>query len=383
MNVTMFSSWQVPCGIADYSGQLVNALDRIDDTHVSVVPFDRRSHPRAHYVRWGQRMNDGDVAHIQHEYTFFGYRTPWSNHFRAFAEQIRVPLVITRHVSFDGPLRVSGRGLQSAAWRAKWSLYNRWLGAYARRLNKDTFDVARRIIVLSGRLKDHLIARGVAPDKIHVIPAGASEVTQAARDEACVRGRDLRTSWGWTNKTVVCLFGFIAPAKGHLLALQALSQLPDDFVLLIAGGARLASQSSFVKELMRQVTARNMQDRVRVTGYLSEPDVASHIAASDVLIFPATHADFSYSVVTGLAHQMAPALASDLYSHREIALFCPGLALFPAADSAALAREIRRITQSPDVRRRMIAAQAVFAHGYSWDAIAARTREVYELAIRG
>lgn len=375
MNVTMFSSWQVRCGIADYAAQLVRALAARDDTRVEVVPFDRQAHPRRDYERWGRRMNAGDVAHIQHEYTFFGYLTPAHNHFAAFARQIARPIVITRHVSFDGPLQVPGRGPRHAAWRAKWWLYQTQLNPYARMLNKDTFDLARQIIVLTGRLKDHLVARGIAPEKVHVIPPGVPAVPRASRDEA------LRAAWGWSGKRVICQFGFVAPAKGHAIALRALAQLPEDYVLLIAGGARLPSQQAFVDGLMRDAVAMGLGTRVRVTGYLSEDEVARHIAASDTLIFPNTHADFSYSVVTALAHQSAPVIASDLYSHREIAARCTGLALFPSGDAAALARQIERVTREAGVREAMLAGQADYARAFGWDEIARRTREVYLAAL--
>ncbi|BCX05911.1 MAG: hypothetical protein KatS3mg053_3849 [Candidatus Roseilinea sp.] len=371
----MFTSWQVRCGIADYAAHLTGALNRLDDVCVTIVPFDWRPHPRGDYVRWGEQMNAGDVAHVQHEYSFFGYLLPWRNHFDAFARRIHKPLVITRHVSFDGPLAVPGRGVRHVAAQAKWSLYNRWLGPYARYLNKDIFDRAQQVIVLSARLKAHLVARGVSPDKIHVIPAGAPDVHPASPEAA----RALRAAWGWEDAHVVCQFGYIAPPKGHMLALEALARLPDDYVLLIAGGVRLESQGWYLDALRRRIAQLGLDGRVRITGYLNEADVARHIAASDLLIYPNTHADFSYSVVTGLAHRTTPALASDVDSHREIAGYCDGLALFRSGDADHLAGQIRRIIGDPAERRRMLEAAEHFVRDYAWPEIAKRTREVYRL----
>ena len=47
MRVSMFTSWQVRCGIADYSAHLVEALNSLGDVTVSVTPFDHRPHPRS------------------------------------------------------------------------------------------------------------------------------------------------------------------------------------------------------------------------------------------------------------------------------------------------------------------------------------------------
>ncbi len=209
---TMFTSWQVRCGIATYAADLVAALRGLPQTTVDVVAYDRKPHPRGDYGAWGEAMNAGDVAHIQHEYSFFGYLLPWQNHYGAFVERIRKPLVITRHVTFDGPLTVGGRGLGHAVRRAKWAAYNRWLGPYATYLNKGTFEPADRIVVLSARLKQHLEARGLDAAKIHVIPAGVPSVT--APDPAEIAA--LRTAWGWNGKRVLGIFGYITPANACL-----------------------------------------------------------------------------------------------------------------------------------------------------------------------
>ncbi len=373
----MFSSWQVQCGIANYTSHLVAALRQLGDVCVSVVPFDRQSHQRQEYVQWGKQMNASDVAHVQHEYSFFGYLFPWQNHFDAFATQISKPLVITRHVSFDGPLSIPAHGIREMIMRVKWALYNRWLGPYARYLNKDTFERANQIIVLSKRLKDHLVQRGLSSDKIHVIPAGVPELPPVSRDESAA----LRASWGWSNAYIVCQFGYIAPAKGHMLALEALARLPQNYVLLIAGGIRLESHRWYLDALQHQITRLGLGNRVRITGYLDESAVSLHIAASDLLIYPNTHADFSYSVVTGLARKTTPALASDIDSHRELAEYCKGLSLFRSGDAEQLAAEIQRISTSPSKRQEMLEATARFTREYSWRAIAQRTLGVYQLCL--
>ncbi len=128
LNVRMFTSWQVRCGIASYAADLVGGAAQPARHEVEVVAYDRQRHPRSDYVAWGEAMNGGDVAHVQHEYSFFGYLVPWQNQYEAFITRIRRPLVITRHVTFDGPLTVPGSGVKHAIRRAKWAAYNRWLG---------------------------------------------------------------------------------------------------------------------------------------------------------------------------------------------------------------------------------------------------------------
>ncbi len=371
LTVRMFTSWQVRCGIASYAADLVAALRGLPATQVEVVAYDRQRHPRGDYAAWGEAMNDGDVAHIQHEYSFFGYLVPWQNQYEAFVTRIRRPLVITRHVTFDGPLTVPGSGIGHSVRRAKWAAYNRWLGPYATYLNKGVFAHADRIIVLSARLKEHLVARGLAADKIHVIPAGVPTVPPP------VGGAALRAAWGWQERRVLGIFGYITPAKGHRLAVAALAQLPPDVVLLVAGGVRRAGDQAALDDLQRDIAAAGLGDRVRVTGFLAEGDVPSHIAACDLLLYPATHADSSYSLVTGLAYGCAPLVASDVYGHREVAERGGGIALFPSGDAEALARCVRALLESAERRRILLAEAAAYAAANTWAGVALQTRQVY------
>lgn len=375
MNISMFTSWQVRCGIANYSSSLVDALLQLDDTHVDIVPFDRQAHPRSDFQRWGRLMNAGDVAHIQHEYAFFGYLLPWKNHFHTFTSQIKKPLVITRHVTFDGPLLAQGSGLRHWLWKAKWSLYNARLNPYATYLNKGIFDTAQQVIVLSGRLKDHLLARGIREDKVHIVPPGVPAVQPALRDDT------LRKAWGWLDKRIVCQFGFVAPAKGHPVALEALAQLPEDYVYLIAGGPRIQAHQTYANDIFRRAESLGLSHRIRMIGFMDEMDIARTIASSDLLVFPNTHADFSYSLITAIAYSSAPIIASNLYSHREVAEDCSGIALFNTGNANQLAQEIIRLCKDAATREYMLAGLRDYAQRHTWARVAEQTRAIYQLAM--
>jgi glycosyltransferase involved in cell wall biosynthesis len=374
MRVSMFTSWHVRCGIADYAACLVEALRRVEGIEVSVVPFDRQRHPPTDYVRWGHVLNESDVAHIQHEYTFFGYLLPWRNRFHDLIRPVHCPLVITRHISFDGPyVPVEPEPMRSVR-RIKWALYNRWLGPYATYLNRGTFDVADQIIVLNGHMKEQLVWRGVRPEKIHVIPPGVPDVPPATG------GHRLRADWGWQDRRIVGQFGFIAAPKGHTLALEALARLPNDYVLLIAGGVRRAQDHAALEAIQRKIDQFNLHDRVRITGYVEQSDLPAHFDACDVLVYPNTRADFSYSVVVGLAYRSAPLIISDIPSHRELAEAGAGTLLFRNGDAEALADQIQAVMCHKELRAKALERAGAFLREHSWDTIAARTLEVYRLA---
>lgn len=376
MNIRMFSSWQVRCGIADYSQRLMTAANALPDTTLEVVPFDRQPHPRLDYEAWGRKMNEADVSHIQFDYSFFDYLLPWRQKFTAMIDQIKKPLVITRHVSFDGPLLLHGGGPQDLLRKAKWRLYQHPLNPYATFLNKTIFKRADHVIVLTHRLKDHLLKRGLPDAKISVIPAGVMRPP----DISAVDGFPLRQKLGWQDKHVIGQFGFIAPPKGHLLMLEALAKLPEEYVWLIAGGLRLPSHQSFLDELNAGIAKYALQSRVHITGFVEEKDLPMHIAACDALVSPNTHADFSQSVADALAFAWCPVIASDIFGHREIAGYCPALDLFKAGDATALSVAIQSVISQNDLAHKRDQMRK-YHEDYSWHSIAVRTREVYQRMI--
>ena len=375
MRVTMFTSWQVRCGIADYAEHLVRALRALQGVEIIIVPFDRKYHPRADYARWGYMMNQGDVAHIQHEYTFFGYLLPWRNHFNTFIKAIQRPLIITRHVSFDGPYVPAEPEPMRSVRRLKWALYQRWLGPYATYLNRDVFDAADQIIVLNAHMKDQLVRRGIRPEKIHVIPPGVPEIPPPSG------GERLRALWGWQDKYVIGQFGFIAAAKGHTLLLEALASLPEEYVLLIAGGIRRPGDRGALRAIERKIDRLGLRHRVRITGYLDSQDLPSHLDACDVLVYPNTRADFSYSVLMGLAARKAPLVLSDIPPHQELAEAGAGVVLFHSGDAGSLATRIQEVSQDVLLRKRALEQVTTFVREHLWDTVAQKTLEVYYRAL--
>src|SRR5581483_83405 len=78
VKVSMLSTWETPCGVAGYTGALVDAL-RADGTDVDVVAIDRSGStylPQGELVAYfgelAERLADADVAHIQHEFGIYG-----------------------------------------------------------------------------------------------------------------------------------------------------------------------------------------------------------------------------------------------------------------------------------------------------------------------
>ena len=86
MRITMVSPSRRPCGVADYTDYLLCELRAsIDVAHTA----DPES--------FAPVMNDVDLIHVQHQYFLFGGVAPWKERFKAFANRLRAPAVMTVH----------------------------------------------------------------------------------------------------------------------------------------------------------------------------------------------------------------------------------------------------------------------------------------------
>src|SRR5436309_2703203 len=93
--ISMLTSWEERCGIAEYSKGLVEALRA--SVEVDVVPTSFRPTSRAVSAKMGQALNGAQVAHVQHSYAFFGGMRPRLAGFPDLLAAVRVPLVVTVH----------------------------------------------------------------------------------------------------------------------------------------------------------------------------------------------------------------------------------------------------------------------------------------------
>lgn len=134
-----------------------------------------------------------------------------------------------------------------------------------------------------------------------------------------------------TQKIIVMVAAF-RPQKDHATVLQALSLLPDDYALVLAGtGDTLEEHISMAKTL-------GIQERVMFAGTRS--DIASIYATSDVAVLSTHHEGLSLAAVEAMASGR-PLVASDVDGLRNTVV--PGAMLFPDGDPEALADKMHML----------------------------------------
>jgi glycosyltransferase involved in cell wall biosynthesis len=254
-------------------------------------------------------------------------RRSWGKHagsllrLQRFRRAYRGALVVTLHDVF------SREGLRERYVALDtWSL--RWLGR-----------AADRIVVHSDIEVERL--RGIVPfERLRVIPHFVE------RRQLSLSPAEARRRLGLDGRRVVTLLGFVYGRKGHRFAVEAVPQLPPDVVMVYAGGP-VAGRSYVYDLALRKAAELELGDRFRITGYLSEEQFETWLAATHLAILPFTDLSASGSLSSWIAAGK-PMLVSDLPGFREYEQRSPGaLRFFSPTAPGPLATAIRDALEGP------------------------------------
>jgi glycosyltransferase involved in cell wall biosynthesis len=347
--IALATTWEDVCGIATYSRSLVAHLEK--HAQVEIISLDLEH--RTQLDQLAQQMNACDVIHIQHQYPFFGGMALHRNWFRRLLRRLRKPLVVTIHELDMG---------EGDIWPISWykPLFNHYLFAAPR---------ISRIIVHTNEHRNAFLSVGMAdagiePDIVRVIPEGVPPVPEVA-----ISPEEAKSELGLAGKKVVTIFGFVVRRKGYEVALEALCELPDDVVLLIAGGCHPDDRTGFFEELKARSS-----ERVIVTGYLPDDRIPVVMAATDVIAAPFTEMSNSGSIMRSIAYGK-PIVASDLPATREINERLPCLVLARAGDPQDLASGIRGLLDDP---RNAVEAVQAYAREFTVARAADEILQIYQ-----
>lgn len=219
---------------------------------------------------------------------------------------------------------------------------------------------ADAVTVICEGLRGDLIARGITPDKITVIP-NAVDI-----DQFSVGGQaspELKLKFGLGGSQVLGFIGSFYAYEGLDLLLRALphiqKQIPDVKVLLVGGGPQDAALRCLVCEL-------DLKERVVFTGRVPHAEVNQYYDLIDILVY-ARHPMRLTELVTPLKPLEAMAqgrllVASDVGGHRELIQDGQTGVLFRAGNAADLASKV----------------VALMKHDQSWEGMQKNARKFVE-----
>lgn len=209
---------------------------------------------------------------------------------------------------------------------------------------------------------------GLDPAKVWVIPHGPLDYLTAMENE-----RPLPPELAGVDAPVILFFGLLRPYKGIDTLLQAFAQVDP------AAGAELwvAGMPRMPLEPLRELAARCPGTVRFMPRYIPDPEIPALMRRADVLALPYREIEQSGVLHAGLAFGK-PMVLGDVGGFSEVGT--RGAArLVPPGDANALARELNELIAHPEQRAELAAAAARAVEGeFGWDAIAARTLELYD-----
>jgi glycosyltransferase involved in cell wall biosynthesis len=253
--------------------------------------------------------------------------------------------------------------------------------APARRAARAVFRRAGVVTACSSDLGRRAVALGADPGRIVVVPYGVD--VERFRPDADRRIR-LRQKFGISDgTTLVFAAGRLVRKKGFEYLIGASGALKEnaEVVLVLAGAGDLCG------ELETRATAAGLGDRIRFLGNQTQDEVASWLAAADVVVVPSIRDDSGN--VDGLPNIVLEALASG---SALVTTPAGGIGsvvqddrtavLVPERDAGALAAAIRALICDPGRRRRLgEAARQVAAARFGWEETARQIEGAYDHAL--
>lgn len=218
-----------------------------------------------------------------------------------------------------------------------------------------------------------------------LIPIGSNIPAASVRDARAVRARYKIPA----DTLLLTTFGLLNRSKGIETVIDALALLRqegvDAYLLLIGAGAGMndPTNRTTAADIMRRCAAAGLTAFVRSTGRLSPEEVADALAASDACLLPYRDGASPRrgSLLAALA-QGVPVVttlpAPGAYDGLPVLRDGEAARCVPAGDARAIAEAVRAIRQDDGLAACLCAGAAAYAAHFTWPAIAAQTRALYE-----
>jgi len=207
--------------------------------------------------------------------------------------------------------------------------------------------------------------------RVHVVPNGISVEDYEDRDS-----QEARTSLGLGEGPILICVGRLARDKGFGTAVEALARLQRNDVRLIVLGS-----GPELSRLERTAREAGVSARVDFLGSKPRAEVADHLAAADVFLFPTERDEAAPLVPLEAMAAGLPVVASDIGRGAELIESGKNGLLVPPGQVDSLAEAIDSLLADDALRRRMgQAARERISERYTIEAMTRKTVAVYELA---
>jgi len=221
------------------------------------------------------------------------------------------------------------------------------------------------VIALSEVGRERLVAGGIDPARVHVIPHGAFDYLTRQPDEV-----PLSDELAAVTDPVILFFGLIRPYKGVDVLLEAFRAVEGAELWVVGRPLGMSVES------LRELAARAPGTVRFVPRFVSDQELPAYFRRADVVALPHRDAEQSGVLYAALAFGK-PIVMSDVGGFAEVARTGAG-SLVPPGDPEALAERLTDLLASPEEREKLAEAAVAAATGpYSWELVASQTMALY------
>jgi len=350
-----------PAGAGRYTLSLIHALSRVDRQHDYVVYA--RSHSLPELQGLAPAFTVADVGALSRGKRYVWEQTGLPMDLRRRGARLLHSPHHTTPLLCPCPRVVTVHDVTFFLLPQRYPASRRYFFQVATRLSVLR---AAAVIVPSHSAASDLDATLHPPAaKVHVTYEGVDAAFQPA-DEATVAA--LRERYGLPPGYLLSL-GTLEPGKNRAVLVEALRRLAAagrDVHLAVAGQSGWGDDPS--------LSDATLTGRVHRLGYVPQADLPALYSGASVFVFPSLHEGFGLPVLEAMACG-TPVVTSDRSSLPEVA--DDAALLVDPTDAAALTTAVASLLDDGVRSSRLRESGIERAKGFSWDACATATLQVY------
>lgn len=260
--------------------------------------------------------------------------------------------------ALEVPLAIKARGSDIHLWGQR---------SWPRRQMIEAARQSSVLLSVSQALANDMIALGMPADRIRVHYTGLdrSRFRPLERQAARQLVSALPSLHIWSEGRLLLCVGALIAIKGQALAIRAMTLLPDDVRLAIAG---TGADETVLKRLVQQL---GLESRVHFLGSV-EHDILPHLlCAADAMVLPSEREGLANAWIESLACG-TPVVIPDIGGAREVVADSSAGRIADRTPEA-IAEAVNELLQAPPTQD-AVAANAV---RFSWEANASALAAMY------
>lgn len=360
------------CGIATFTQDLVEELNKAGDIEAVVVAisdkqyqygaevlFDFPQQSREQYGQAAARLNESalELLVIEHEFGIFGGK--WGCYVLDLLERVKLPVITTLHTVIASPTPRQRDILQALCQKSAAVIV----------MANNSLDILEKVYQ-------------VERSKIKIIHHGVPWLLLPSR-------KALKKEMGLEEQIVVSTFGLMSPGKGLEYGIEAVARVAaayPNILYFILGqthpNVKKHYGEAYRTKLEELVQGLGIERNVRfVNKYLSKEDIVRYLRLSDIYMTPYLSKEQAVSGTLAYAVGYGRVIISTPYSYaREMLADGRGL-LAGFRDAQALAEQIFKLIEFPELRKKMEAKTLRLGQQMLWEQVAERYAQVFAAAL--